>query len=382
MVWRPIDVQDLARALAQRGIRNLLCKPLGEGRVRGGQLVLRRGPLVLQGPECRPHVRPLVVYRGRKSRGTHLGLHERRSHLQMLHVLVGEEAFWAAVRKYVADNAHSLVETDDLRAAFEAVTGQHLGWFFDQWTHLPGSPTVSVSHRWTDEHLRIDVKQEGDRVFAFPLDVEIGTDRGPVTNEWMTEKTLRFTVPLEDAPLYVAVDPQAGVLAQFKNQQPTENWIAQLESPSPAARFAAMDALGEKPSTDAIAKALRGILEHQEEERPYREKAARVLGKLDHTIGDKALVAPSQPPNPLASLHHRERLGSRPCSPVEPESCAKSPPPTPDTRCVGLRSKAWRTRSKQCTRIARGILETGLSQPWSSQERCSNPEKPRTLVGS
>lgn len=212
--------------------------------------------------------------------------------LQMLRVMVGEEAFWSAIQDYVKTNAHSLVETDDLRMSFEKVTGKHLGWFFDQWTHLGGSPTVSVSHSFEKGVLRVDLSQKGDRVYAFPVDLEIGTENGPITKrEWMTEETLRFTVPLEKAPMYVAADPQAGVLAKWENKQSAAEWIAQLKSPSPSAKLNAISALGEKTATDSIVAALNGILEPSTQERSYRQRAANALGKLDHPDGDAALVA-------------------------------------------------------------------------------------------
>jgi aminopeptidase N len=211
--------------------------------------------------------------------------------LHMLRVLVGEQAFWAAIQKYVGDNAHSLVETDDLRDAFESVTGQHLGWFFDQWTHLGGAPEVTVKHSFEDGRLRVDVSQKGDRLFAFPLDIEVGTADGPLTQrEWMTEESLNFTIPMEAAPTYVAADPQAGVLAQWENKQSTAEWIAQLDSPSPYAKLNALKALGEKPADEAIVEALVKVLHSESQERAYRERAAKTLGKLDHAVGDAALV--------------------------------------------------------------------------------------------
>jgi aminopeptidase N len=214
------------------------------------------------------------------------------STLQMLRVMLGEEAFWASIQKYVADNAHSLVETDDLRDAFEAITGQHLGWFFDQWTHLGGSPTVSMEHSFEGGRLRVNLSQKGERVYSFPVDIEVGTAKGPITQrEWMTEESMHFTLQLEKPPTYVAVDPAAGVLAKFDNKQSTEQWIAQLKSPSPYAKLNAISALGEKTASDEIVAALNLILEQGGEERAYRQRAAKALGKLDHEKGDRALVA-------------------------------------------------------------------------------------------
>ena len=53
--------------------------------------------------------------------------------LDMLRTLVGDESFFAALRRYGADNAYGVVTTADLEAAFETETQEDLGWFFDQW---------------------------------------------------------------------------------------------------------------------------------------------------------------------------------------------------------------------------------------------------------
>src|SRR5690606_24509373 len=58
--------------------------------------------------------------------------------LHMLRTHLGTDVFDAGIREYVARNADRLVETDDLRRALEDVSGQHLGWLFEQWVHGTG----------------------------------------------------------------------------------------------------------------------------------------------------------------------------------------------------------------------------------------------------
>ncbi|HEU4407513.1 MAG TPA: M1 family aminopeptidase [Polyangiaceae bacterium] len=63
------------------------------------------------------------------SRGA-LVLHKLRGEL-------GDDTFWAAIRRYVAARAGRGATTDDLRAAFEASSGRDLGPFFDRWVYAP-----------------------------------------------------------------------------------------------------------------------------------------------------------------------------------------------------------------------------------------------------
>ena len=62
--------------------------------------------------------------------------------LHMLRAEVGDEAFYAALNKYLVDNAYSDVEIHELRIAFEDVTGQDLMPFFNQWFFAAGHPMI------------------------------------------------------------------------------------------------------------------------------------------------------------------------------------------------------------------------------------------------
>ena len=170
--------------------------------------------------------------------------------LQSLRVLVGEEAFWASMQRYVADHRMGLVETDDLRQAFEAETGLHLGWFFDQWAHLPGGAEIEVSSRWGDGEVSIDLRQ-GDELRALPVDLEIGTEGDPIRRRiWLTDQTARLVLELDEPPTYVAVDPDAGLIATITTKQPAVAWRIQAQESTPYGRIRALQALAGEPDAD------------------------------------------------------------------------------------------------------------------------------------
>lgn len=54
---------------------------------------------------------------------------------RMLREYLGPESFRKGLRTYYTDNKLSHVDENDLRAAFEQVSGRDLRWFFDQWLH-------------------------------------------------------------------------------------------------------------------------------------------------------------------------------------------------------------------------------------------------------
>ena len=68
--------------------------------------------------------------------------------LHMLRDLVGDDAFFSSLNKYLRDNAFSAVEVDELRMAFEDVTGMDLQWFFNQWYLSPGHPILDIDYSY------------------------------------------------------------------------------------------------------------------------------------------------------------------------------------------------------------------------------------------
>ncbi|MFQ5690282.1 MAG: M1 family metallopeptidase [Gemmatimonadota bacterium] len=98
--------------------------------------------------------------------------------LHMLRGEVGDSAFYGAVRRYYHDFRHRNACTADLRHAMETESGEHLGWFFDQWLREPGYPQLRIE--WTDgagslgRDLTVVVRQEQPRSWpTYRLDTSL-----------------------------------------------------------------------------------------------------------------------------------------------------------------------------------------------------------------
>ena len=74
--------------------------------------------------------------------------------------MLGEEVFWAGIRDYTKGNGLSLVRTTDLQESMERVSGQELGWFFQQWVELPHVPRLTVRSSHADGKLTVSVSQK------------------------------------------------------------------------------------------------------------------------------------------------------------------------------------------------------------------------------
>ncbi len=140
--------------------------------------------------------------------------------LHMLRDLVGDDAFFEGVRTYYARHANDTALTADLQAAMEEVSGEELGWFFEQWLHHPGHPVLRTA--WQGDtgevELTIEQVQPGDwPTFHFPLTVELTHRDGSTRRERIevTERRQTFRLAASGPVARVAVDPDESLLKEL-----------------------------------------------------------------------------------------------------------------------------------------------------------------------
>ncbi len=232
--------------------------------------------------------------------------------LRMLRVMLGDATFDAAMQAYTRRNQHGLVETEDLKRAFEEVSGADLDWFFDQWVYLAGHPKLTVRHAVDDGRVRVSVEQTQDTsgvvpLFTLPLDVEIATTNGVrVERVWMDgDQRVAASWELDGELLYVGFDPRGGLLAEVDHERTSAELLAALESEHPWTVRSALVALREKEGrpSDEERLAMAGLLTDPTQPREWRKAAARALGAWrDDASTDVLLEA-------LAGERDRQRRG-------------------------------------------------------------------------
>lgn len=108
--------------------------------------------------------------------------------LHMLRRMMGDDAFFRAMRGYLADPrfAFGNVSTEDFRAACEAEYGADLGWFFRQWVYADrdSADRPAVAFDWLEEEagrgreLAVCIRQEGDPSPAWRLPLTLRVHSG------------------------------------------------------------------------------------------------------------------------------------------------------------------------------------------------------------
>lgn len=157
--------------------------------------------------------------------------------LHMLRNIVGDDAFFAGLHKYLKDNAFSDVEGDELRMAFEDVTGTDLNWFFDQWFFSQGHPELDIDYDYDAEKKQaiVTVEQVQDPennppIFILPVAIDVYADGKVTRHEVKVDQRLqRFYLPSDTDPELIVFDGEGVLLAAVDEPKSDIEYIAQFE---------------------------------------------------------------------------------------------------------------------------------------------------------
>ena len=181
--------------------------------------------------------------------------------LHMLRNYVGDDAFFASLNKYLVDNAYTAVEAHDLRLAFEAVTGEDLNWFFNQWYFSSGHPNLTIDYGYDEatKKASVTIEQTQDpekspAIFQLPIDIDIYSSTNKVTRQqvMMNLRKQTFVFDVATKPALINVDADKVLLAERLDNKTTENYIFQYHNaPNLMDRFEAIQALRGVDSKEA-----------------------------------------------------------------------------------------------------------------------------------
>ncbi len=152
----------------------------------------------------------------------------------MLRKLVGEEAFYGAIREFYAKNLWKHASWNDIHAVFKEKTNLDLNRFFAQWITQKGAPGFKIAKAdWKKEEGRYIVQLQlapDDCIFPFALTVEIETEKGretftrqvalsPPLNPGHLPAFVEEEYAVDALPLSINVDPHQDV---FRRLSPEE----------------------------------------------------------------------------------------------------------------------------------------------------------------
>jgi hypothetical protein len=136
----------------------------------------------------------------------------------MLEQQLGTPAFDAGLRRFYAAQRGREAGWAELRAAFEATSGQRLDAFFSQWLSRPGAPALALQNvAWREDGLSLTLAQtQPGAPYVLRVPVAVDTERGRETHVVALEGTrTRVRLDTRARPVALQVDPAADLFRRL-----------------------------------------------------------------------------------------------------------------------------------------------------------------------
>jgi aminopeptidase N len=154
--------------------------------------------------------------------------------LNMLRNYVGDSAFFKSLNLYLTNNKFKSAEAQQLRLAFEEITGQDLNWFWNEWYYGNGHPKLNIDYAYDDNEKTVKVivnqTQQGGNFFKMPLAIDIYNGSQKYRHKvWMENKSDTFSFGYLIKPDLVNVDGDKTLLCEKTDNKTIENFVHQYK---------------------------------------------------------------------------------------------------------------------------------------------------------
>lgn len=148
--------------------------------------------------------------------------------LHMLHTYLGDSAFFKGLNLYLHTHQYGNAEAQDLRLAFEQVSGQDLNWFFNEWYYGAGHPMLDISYGYNaaKKMAYVYIKQKQDNnVFTMPMYIDVynGSDKTRA-QVWLRNRQDTFAFAAASKPDLINVDAEKTLIAEKQDYKTTAEY--------------------------------------------------------------------------------------------------------------------------------------------------------------
>jgi aminopeptidase N len=154
--------------------------------------------------------------------------------LNMLKNYLGDSAFYNSLHLYLTTYQFKSAEAQNLRKAFETVTGQDLNWYWNQWYYGSGHPVFDIRYVYDDAAGRATVivkqTQQTGKIFRIPLAIDVY--EGDVKTRhmvWIQNAADSFVFSYKRRPSLINVDGDKMVVCEKHDDKSLENFIYQYD---------------------------------------------------------------------------------------------------------------------------------------------------------
>lgn len=154
--------------------------------------------------------------------------------LHMLRNYVGDAAFFKALNLYLTTNKFKSAEAQQLRLAFEEVTGRDLNWFWNQWYYGSGQPALDIKYGYDaatkNASVIVNQTQAGDKIFKLPVAIDVYEGGQKKRHQvWLENKSDTFYFKSEEKPDLINFDGDKVLLCTKKENKTLDEYINQYK---------------------------------------------------------------------------------------------------------------------------------------------------------
>lgn len=166
---------------------------------------------------------PLTKFLSRNSASSEaVGYGKSMMFMEMLRHKFGDKYFIKSFQKFNRDNKFKAATFDDIRKAFESVTGKDLKPFFKQWVDRTGAPELKISRVKLENkeniHILKFVLKQVQREDVFNLEIPVAisfNDEIKFKKVIMNKREQSFELPFLKKPLMIQVDPRYNIFRRL-----------------------------------------------------------------------------------------------------------------------------------------------------------------------
>ncbi len=153
--------------------------------------------------------------------------------LDMLRNYVGDSAFYKSLNLYLRTNKFKSAEAQNLRLAFEDITGQDLNWFWNQWYYSNGHPRLDIDYHYaaSGRTVTVIIKQQTGKIFQLPIAIDVYQGSGKKRyNVILSHSVDSFVFNTVTKPDLINVDGDKMLLCEKSDHKTLDNYLFQYKN--------------------------------------------------------------------------------------------------------------------------------------------------------
>lgn len=166
--------------------------------------------------------KPLGTFGQEGGCGRGIAYQKGASVFHMLARRMGQDQFWAAMRRFTEEFVGRYASWRDIQGICEAQSGQSLDVFFEQWVRRGGAPELRIaSARFDEIQGQLSVKlSQGEPAYELTVPLRIHHESGTADVDVpMHSAEQEIPIPISVRPQYVEVDPDYHIFRRIPRSQ-------------------------------------------------------------------------------------------------------------------------------------------------------------------